>query len=137
MVTVEFSSERVVDASLKVNINQSGNLALKNKFSFSTYFSVDGKSAKAILSLSVFDDNEKFAVHTETEGYFTIKGIETDTDRKVVNTKCFDKLFEHAAGHVSTLAEMGGIKNLPIPKPEFGFDDIQVNYAHTPSGMTS
>ena len=53
MVKVEFSSERVVDASLKVNINQSGNLALKNKFSFRTYFSSDGKSAKAVLGLCV------------------------------------------------------------------------------------
>lgn len=137
MIKVEFSSERVVDASLKVNINQSGNLALKNKFSFRTYFSSDGKSAKAVLGLSVYEDDGKFAVHTETEGYFVIDGVETDTDRKVVNTKCLDQLFEYAAGHVTELAEMGGIKNLPIPKPEIGFDDIQVNYIQQPAGMTS
>lgn len=137
MVKVEFSSERVVDAALKVNINHSGNLALKNKFSFRTYFSSDGKSAKAIICLSVYEDNGKFAVHTETEGYFVIAGVETDTDRKVVNTKCFDQLFEYAAGHVTALAEMAGIKNLPIPKPEISFDDIQVNYIQQQTSMTS
>lgn len=137
MIKVEFSSERVVDASLKVNINQSGNLALKNKFSFRTYFSSDGKSAKAVICLSVFEDDGKFTVSAETEGYFAISGVETDTDRKVVNTKCFDQLFEYAAGHVTALAEMGGINNLPVPKPEISFDDIQVNYIQQPAGMTS
>ena len=76
-------------------------------------------------------------IDTVTEGFFNIDGVETDTDRKVVNTKCFNELFEYAADHVKVLAAMAGLNDLPIPKPEFDFDDIQVNVSPVTEGMPS
>lgn len=137
MVTVEFRSQRVTKGSVEVFISKSGELALENKFSFRTLFSPDNKQAKAIISLSVADtDRSKMVIDTVTEGLFNIDGVETDTDRKVVNTKCFELLFEYAADHVKTLASMAGIQDLPVPKPEFGFDDIHVSHPE-PAGFTS
>ena len=138
MVTVEFRSQRIVDAKVEVKIKKSGELALENKFSFRTLFSGDGKHAKAIINLSVADPaKEKMVIDTVTEGFFNIDGVETDTDRKVVNTKCFNELFEYAADHVKALAAMAGLNDLPIPKPEFDFDDIQVNVSPVTEGMPS
>ena len=137
MVTVEFRSQRATKGSVEVFVTKSGELALENNFSFRTLFSPDNRQAKAIINLSVADpEHTKIVIDTVTEGFFNIDGVETDTDRKVVNTKCFDQLFEYASGHVKTLASMAGIPDLPVPKPEFDFDDIHVNHP-VPAGLTS
>lgn len=125
MVETKFQSQRVTEAEIRFKVDRPGNVAMENRFAYRALFSET--NAKAILTLDIADpEREKVVIRAVTEGLFSIDGVETDTDRKVVNTKCFRELFPHAKANIRALAEMAGIPDVPVPEPEFGFDDIQV-----------
>ena len=133
MVNTKMLSQHVSDASISNNIIGPQALTLENKFSYNVMFANDGKHAKAVIGITVTDKTkEMLKIHALTEGVFEISGVDSDTDRKVAHTKCFDELFEHAANNVKALSKMAGV-NFPVMKPKFGFDDIQVG--QMPAGL--
>lgn len=127
MISVKFLRERVREAHVRFEPTSKGTFQLKHDYSAQVHFTPDSKRVLAVLDYQIADtDSNQIEIHAILEGWFSLDGVESGTDRKVVNTKCFEQLFPYMEKHVKQMATMSGIVDLGIPKPKFDFDDIHM-----------
>lgn len=135
MISVNFLRERVREAHIRFEPKTEGTFQLEHNYSAMVHFTPDAKRALAVLDYHITDsDSDQVEIHVISEGWFSLAGVESGTDRKVVNTKCFEQLFPYMESHIKQMAAMSGIVDLGIPKPKFDFADIHMV---DPVGMPS
>lgn len=127
MISVNFLRERIREAHIRFEPKSKGTFQLEHDYSAQVHFTPDSKSALAVLEYKITDtDSNQIEIRVILEGWFSLDGVESGTDRKVVNTKCFEQLFPYMESYIKQMATMSGIVDLGIPKPKFDYGDIHM-----------
>lgn len=127
MVSLELLATRVTEASIKYAPPKTGaELKLENRYSMHMEFPERSRQAVATFVFEISDTGrDHLLIHVVTEGVFSADGLESGTDRKAAIAIGTEKMFPYVEGYVRNLASMSGIHNMPVLKPEVGFDDIK------------
>ena len=102
------------------------NRQLGSSFSFQVNYSPDGERcvAKLYHSLKDKEDEKLFFLSVEILGVFQCEGVETEEDKKIVHTQCYDQLFPYMQTQVSQLCTASGMNNLVLKKAKITPDQV-------------
>lgn len=113
---------RAKKAFAQTDINRTAEVRMKSDIKCNT--ATDGTKTRALMRIRLADEKKGNVIFAEEEGIFETPQTESDADRKIIYSKCFNTLFPFAAERIAVLGEMTGFKHIDIRKPELNFDDI-------------
>lgn len=126
MADVTLAGYKIKKLDVVNNIQKRKRIQIKNTFGFSCRYSMDGRTAVAVLTESVESDGgqDEFHINLELEGVFSVDGTEDVEERKETHIKCYDSLFPFASQIVSQVGSNTGIGNLLLKKIPMDKDSV-------------
>ena len=83
--------------------------------------------AKLYHSLKDKEDEKLFYLSVEMLGVFQCEGVETEEDKKIIHTQCYDQLFPYMQNQVSQLCTASGMNNLVLKKAKIDPSQVIFN----------
>lgn len=128
MAIAHLVSQKVQEVHFVNKLKQSGQVQLQSGFNFNVNFSKDGKRCIARLYQSIKDPNggEELFISVDLIGAFACENVETDEDKKLVHTQCYDQLFPYMQSTVTNLMTASGIPGFQLRKAKMNAENVQV-----------
>lgn len=128
MAIAHLISQKVEEVHFSNKLNQQGQVQLQATYTFNVNLSKDGQRCVARIYQSVKDkaNSDVLFCSVDMVGAFACSGVETEEDRKVIHTQCYDQLFPYVQFTVNHLMAASGIPSFQLRKSPMNADQVQV-----------
>lgn len=128
MAIAHLVTQKVEEVHFLNKLQQQGQIQLESSFTFNVNFAKDGKRCIARIYQSVKDNQggEQLFASADLVGAFACEGVNSEEDKKLVHTQCYDQLFPYVQTTIQNLMHASGLPGFQLRKAVINAERVQV-----------